>query len=96
MVNIKVTSLDKQLYMQSGGGHRRTGTAPAAEGETSYNLQFDPINFRQKVPCMGDREFLINQSILHNSTTKNRVSEAMNRQRFMQQQHANKFNRYSS
>jgi len=39
----------------------------------------------QKVPLLGDREFLVNQSILHSSTTKNRVSEAVSRQKFMQQ-----------
>ena len=45
---------------------------------------------------MGDREFLVNQSILHNSTTTNRVSEAASRQRFMQQQNGGGSNRYQS
>ena len=79
IVKIKVATVDKQLYMQN---RHKDGSI---KEETSYNLQFDPINFLQKVPCMGDREFIVNQSILHNSTAKNRVSEAVNRQKFMQQ-----------
>ena len=78
-------TLDKKLFVSSRGQKR--GAGPPAGDETSYNLAFDPINFLQKVPCMGDREFLVNQSILHNSTTKNRVSEAASRQKFMQQHH---------
>lgn len=32
---------------------------------------------------MGERDFMVNQAILHNSTQKNRVSEALNRQKFV-------------
>lgn len=41
-------------------------------GQQNYDFKFDPIHFRQKVPCMADRSFLINQAILSSSNqTKN-------------------------
>ena len=85
LIGINVKTVDKQLFMRSRG-HSLAGQPM---DETNYNLQFDPINFMQKVPCMGDRDFLVSQSILHNSTTRNRVSEAVHRQKFMQQTRRN-------
>ena len=81
LIGITVKTVDKQIFTRQRG-HSLQGVPMS---ETNYNLQFDPINFMQKVPCMGDRDFLVSQSILHNSTTRNRVSEAVHRQKFMQQ-----------
>lgn len=86
IVRIKIATLDKSLhYVNSRNQHKRGSTV--VENKTNYNLQFDPINFMQKVPCLGDREFLVNQSILYNSTAKNRVTEAVARQKFMNKQY---------
>jgi hypothetical protein len=29
-----------------------------------FDLQFDPLNFRQKMPMMADRNFLVDQALL--------------------------------
>ena len=81
VVKIKIVTLDKTLHFQSRNHSKRGSTV--VENRTNYNLQFDPINFMQKVPCLGDREFLVNQSILYNSQATNKVSEAATRAKFM-------------
>ena len=86
LVQINVAAIDKQLYVT----HKKPQQNPKGLGleipvETTYDFQFDPVNFRQKLPCMGDRSFLVNQAILLNSTHKNKVSETMNYKRFSQQ-----------
>ena len=81
VVRIRIATVDRSLHYQSRNQHKRGSTV--VETRTNYNLQYDPINFMQKVPCLGDREFLVNQSILYNSAAKNRVSEAVTRQKLM-------------
>ena len=50
VVKIKVQAIDGNL-----------GNNPMQlEDPQSYDFKFDPIHFRQKVPCMADRNFLIN------------------------------------
>ena len=78
LVNHKMASLPKNLYM--------TQQSPVTQQETSYDFKFDPVNFRQKIPCMGERNFLVNQAILVNSSQQNARNAAQLRKKRMQRQ----------
>jgi hypothetical protein len=53
LVNIKIQAIDKALLVNK---------------DNTYNFHYDPIFFRQQVPMMADREFLINQAMLLKSS----------------------------
>ena len=59
LINIKIETIDKPLINK----------------DNTYNFkQYDPLQFRQKMPCMGDRQFLVNQAVLQKSSQKQRYS----------------------
>ena len=78
LVGINVATVDKKLFIQQNRVRGR-GNKLSSNDEMCYNLQMDPVNFLQQVPDFGDREFLVQQSIL-NQSNKNHVSEAISRQ----------------
>lgn len=56
LVNIRIQSIDRQLVNK----------------DNSYNFHYDPVVFRQQVPSMADRDFLINQAILLKSSQRSK------------------------
>lgn len=48
LVNIKIQAIDRSLVNK----------------DNSYNMQYDPLVFRQQIPQMGDKDFLKNQAAL--------------------------------
>jgi len=62
LVGIKVHAIDGRLGTsgQGAGGRYPDGTRDDSGGQPHYDFKFDPLHFRQKVPCMADRSFLIN------------------------------------
>ena len=74
LVGIKVHAIDGRLGTsgQGAGGRYPDGLSEGV-GQPHYDFKFDPLHFRQKVPCMADRSFLINQAILSSSTQRPRV-----------------------
>jgi hypothetical protein len=80
LVRINVATIDKSFFVNT-----RQGDKDGFE-QVSYDFKWDPINFRQKVPCMGDRDFLVNQAILNNFSTNARANTgALNRRARNQQ-----------
>jgi len=64
LIGIQVAALDKKLYKTVGPGEissaRGDNRHTSAQPEQNYDFTFDPVKFRQKMPCLGDREFLVN------------------------------------
>jgi hypothetical protein len=60
VVKIKVQAIDGRL-----GDDQRN---------QNYDFKFDPIHFKQKVPLMGDRNFLINQAVLSSSSQTRKLN----------------------
>eukprot|EP00347_Sterkiella_histriomuscorum_P005013 403358235 len=61
LVNIKIETIDKQLVNK----------------DNTYNFHYDPLQFRQQIPLMGDRTFLINQAILQKSSQRQRYAPSL-------------------
>lgn len=72
LVGIKVQSVDGALGV--AGERQGSSTALGTMAPSHYDPKFDPLHFRQKVPCMADRSFLINQAILGSSTPSQRLN----------------------
>ena len=72
LVGIKVHAIDSRL---GTGGQAAAALQEGRDGggQPMYDFKFDPLHFRQKVPCMADRSFLINQAILSSSTQMPRL-----------------------